>query len=73
VGEPRRRVYCFKDEHAAEIEVNMVSSYELWHKRLGHPSSQALSEFSSTIQKDLVDIKIVCVILSKTNMIVFSC
>jgi len=49
VGEPERGVYYFKDKSTAAIQVNKVSSYELWHQRLGHPSRQALSKLSPSI------------------------
>ena len=63
VGEPKRGVYYFKDKPAATIQVNKVSSYELWHQRLGHPSRQALSKLSfrinnsfSSHKEDLYDV-----------------
>jgi len=52
VGEPRKGEY-FPDKSTRTVQVNKVSSYEIWHKRLGHPSSQALSNFSSSIQVEL--------------------
>ena len=51
VGELKRGVYCFKDKTATAIQVNRVSSYELWHQCLGHPSRQALSKLFSGISK----------------------
>ena len=38
VAKPRRGVYYYKNEATDRAQVNKVSTYELWHRRLGHPS-----------------------------------
>ena len=42
VGEPRRGVYYLKTSPSISIQVNKVLSYDVWHRRLGHPSRQVL-------------------------------
>jgi len=49
VGEPKRGVLVYKDGPVEGIQANQAISQELWHRRLRHPSSQALSKVSSDI------------------------
>ena len=37
VGEPRRGVYYLKTSSLTSIQVKKVLSYDVWHRRLGHP------------------------------------
>jgi len=48
-GEHRRGVYFYKKRPTTEIQANNVVTHDLWHRRMGHPSNQALSKLSSTI------------------------
>ena len=48
MGEPRRGVYYLKHSSPARVQANKVFSYDTWHRRLGRPSRQALSMFSSS-------------------------
>jgi len=50
VGEPKRGVYYLKQETLERVHANKAISYDTWHCRLGHPSSQALSYISSNIR-----------------------
>jgi len=60
VGEPRRGVNYLSTSSLTSIQVNKVLSYDVWHRRLWHPSSQALFKFSSnsnpTAKNDLCDL-----------------
>jgi len=49
VGRLRGGVYCFDNFGSATAQANAVSSHDLWHGRLRHPSNQVLS----LIAKDL--------------------
>ena len=49
VGEPRRGVFVYKEYSTTSVQVHKAVSYELWHRRMGHPSSQALSKIPSDI------------------------
>ena len=46
VAELRKGVYFFKSEATNRVQVNKVTTYELWHRRLEHPSHQALFSLS---------------------------
>jgi len=60
VGKQNRGVYFFTDGSVEERKVNAVSTVDLWHRRLGHPSCETLSHLSSSLQvnfdKNKVDI-----------------
>jgi len=60
MGEPRRGVYYLKTSPSISIQVNKVLSYDVWHRRLGHPSRQVLLNLSSIscqeIKNDLCDV-----------------
>jgi len=60
VGESRRGVYFYKDIVPIDVQVNKVVSYGLWHCRLGHPSSKALSNCFNHIQRNSSDKNDVC-------------
>jgi len=49
VGEPRRGVVVYQDGPMEGIQANKPISQELWHRRVGRPSSQALSKVFSDI------------------------
>ena len=61
-GEHRRGVYFYKKRPTTKIQANHATTPDLWHRRMGHPSNQALSKLSSTIsdisgnKKDLCDV-----------------
>ena len=48
VGEQRKGVYYFKEVQPEEVEANRVSTCDLWHQRLGHPSNKIMSLFSNS-------------------------
>ena len=50
VGKQNRGVYFFTDGTVEERKVNAVSTVDLWHRRLGHPSCETLSHLSSSLQ-----------------------
>jgi len=50
VGESKRGVFICKDNPKAIIQVNKAITSELWHRRIGHPWSKALSKVSSNLQ-----------------------
>ena len=50
VARPRNGVYFYKDTMTDGAQVNKISTYELWHRHLGHPSHQVLFNFSNSIQ-----------------------
>ena len=69
VGEPRRWVYCLKHLLPARVQVNKVVSYDTWHYRLGHPSSQALSNLSFISSNDSKhELCEVCLCAKQTRM-----
>jgi len=47
VGEQRRGIYYFKEIQPGQVKVNRLATCNLWHRRLGHPSKQVMSLFSS--------------------------
>ena len=46
-GEHRKGIYFYKGDTTAEVQANKVVAYGLWHRRMGHPSNQALLNLSS--------------------------
>ena len=50
-GEHRRGVYFYKEGAMTQVQANKVITHELWHRRLGHPSNQALSTLSAIISE----------------------
>jgi len=57
MGKQSGGVYFFQEGSAEAKQVNTVSSVDLWHKRLGHPSSEVLSYLSSSLQVKFENIK----------------
>ena len=51
IGEHRKGVYFYKGDATAKVQVNKVLTYDLWHRRMGHPSNQALSNLSSIVSR----------------------
>ena len=64
LGEHRSEVYFYTEGVTTQAQANKVMPLELWHKRLGHPSNQALSSLSKSVsgivsnssQKDLCNV-----------------
>ena len=52
VDKQQQGVYFFKDNMQSRFQVNSAISHDLWHCRMGHPSSQALSLLSPSIHED---------------------
>ena len=49
LGEHRRGVYFYQHGLTTKVQTNKVVYHELWHRRMGHPSNQALSNLSRII------------------------
>jgi len=49
VGEQGRGIFFLKDIQSERIQVNKVTTCELWHHRLRHPNQQVMSLLSSSI------------------------
>jgi len=60
VGKPKRGVYYLQQTTTERVQANKVITYNTWHWRFGHPSSQALSYIFSNIRSrnksDLCDV-----------------
>jgi len=48
-GKQQGGVYYYKEGSLGRNQVNAVNSFNLWHKRLGHPSSEMLSYLASSL------------------------
>ena len=56
VGKQQQGVRFFKDDLLAKVQVNSAISYNLWHRRMGHPSSQTLLSLSNNISDNFTRI-----------------
>lgn len=71
VGEPKRGVYYPQQAAPDRVQVNQAITYDTWHCRLGHPSSQALSYIFSNVRskhKNKSDLCDVCLRAKLTRM-----
>jgi len=57
VGKQSGGVYFFTEGPVEERQVNAVSSIDLWHRRLKHPSYEVISYLSSSLQVNFEKIK----------------
>jgi len=69
VGKPKRGVYYLQQTTTERVQANKVITYNTWHWRFGHPSSQALSYIFSNIRsRNKSDLCDVCLRAKQTRM-----